>query len=160
MERERGRRRDQYGESVKSNAPALRSPVRKLERRQCVLVDFDIDTVDNAPLFFPLFSSLSFFLIPSSFFLSLSRRRSVRREALISRTRSEGRVTQICDFFRHRYHRHRRADPFVLPVKRKLRERQGDRGSEGEERKGRRPLSLSSECHDCSVCYDFWTNDF
>lgn len=48
----------QYGESVKSNAPALRSPVRELARRQCVRA---FDAVDNARYLFFSFS-LIFFL--------------------------------------------------------------------------------------------------
>jgi hypothetical protein len=35
---------------------------------------------------------------------------------------------------------------------------QRERRKERREETGRRPLSLSSECHDCSVYYDFWTN--
>jgi len=74
IERERGSdrgketaRRDggyQYGESVKSNAPALRPSVRELARGQCVR-RFDIDTVDKRSVFsffFPIFF-LFFFLL-------------------------------------------------------------------------------------------------
>lgn len=79
-ERERGGRRDQYGELVKSNAPALRPPVRELARRRCVR-RFNIDTVDNAPLFFLSFPTFLFLPISSSSFFLISRKLAERTQS-------------------------------------------------------------------------------
>lgn len=79
-ERERGGRRDQYGELVKSNAPALRPPVRELARRRCVR-RLSIDTVDNAPLFFLSFPNLSFSSNFFFFFFLISRKLAERTQS-------------------------------------------------------------------------------
>lgn len=166
-ERERGGRRDQYGELVKSNAPALRPPVRELARRRCVR-RFNIDTVDNAPLFFLSFPTFLFLPISSSFFL-ISRKLAERTNLTPAPAFGEGRSNaDPLRFFAQnhcRYHHRCRVDPFVFSGKQRVERtiRNDDRSEieeerEREKRKGRGPLSLSSECHDCSVCYNFWTN--
>lgn len=104
-EREAGE--DQYGESVKSYAPALRPPVRELARRQCVR-RFDIDTVDNALLFL---SFLPFSFFQFLFFIIFSRN-IVEKEIYAPAEKAE--VAQICDFSRRIIadHHHHCANPF------------------------------------------------
>lgn len=126
MERERGGRRDQYGELVKSNAPALRPPVRELARRRCVR-RFNIDTVDNAPLFFLSFPTFLFLPISSSSFL-ISRKLAERTNLTPAPALGEGRSNaDLLRFFAQNHCRF--SSPLscrslrFFPVNRELRER-------------------------------------